>query len=169
MVAPGKPGRKRTLDHTREIHLSEAQAARFWSKVSRSDGCWRYTGQKRPKGYGTFLASGLDYFAHRVAFTLSTGQQIPNGYICCHKCDQRDCCRPDHLFISTLQGNNMDMKLKGRRPSATNRKLSDEQVREIRNAHAAGESIGSIGRRIYNGDSRSARHLVRGRSFSWVK
>ena len=169
MVAPGKPGSKRTLDYTREIHLSEAQASRFWSKVVKSDGCWRYTGKKRPKGYGTFLASGVDYLAHRVAFTLSTGQQIPNGYVCCHRCDQCDCCRPDHLFISTIQGNNMDMKLKGRRSPAPHRKLSDDQVREIRKAHANGESIRSIGRRIYGGDHNSARNLVRCRSFSWVK
>jgi hypothetical protein len=33
---------------------------------------------------------------------------------CCHKCDVRDCCRPEHLFVGTRSENMLDMSAKGR-------------------------------------------------------
>jgi hypothetical protein len=47
----------------------------------------------------------------------------------CHRCDNRRCVRPDHLWLGTVLDNQDDMARKGR---AGQSKLSPHQVRAIR-------------------------------------
>lgn len=93
---------------------------RFWSKVSKSDdadGCWVWTGghtgkKNGPKGYGCF---GLYYKvirAHRFSWELHYGP-ISDDLWVLHKCDNRPCVRPDHLFLGTNQDNCLDAVKKG--------------------------------------------------------
>lgn len=54
-----------------------------------------------------------------------------------HKCDNRPCCRPDHLFLGTAKDNTDDMISKGRHwfPVGTqlpHSKLTEAKVRKIR-------------------------------------
>ena len=52
-----------------------------------------------------------------------------------HRCDNRRCVRPDHLFLGTQQDNNADCKAKGRNARGESRgfnKLNNEQVYAIR-------------------------------------
>ena len=91
---------------------------RFWSKVRMggSDECWDWTasvfrGEKG--GYGRFLLAGKIRYAHRVAWRLTNGE-IPDGLFVLHKCDNRRCCNPAHLFLGTKQDNADDMVAKGR-------------------------------------------------------
>lgn len=86
--------------------------ARFWAKVNKTEGCWLWTGA-RSNGYGRFsLHSRLD-LAHRVAWLLTHGE-IPDGLWVLHRCDNRTCVNPDHLFLGTCQDNVTDMVVKGR-------------------------------------------------------
>lgn len=93
--------------------LSEKDIDRFWSKVARGDGCWKYLGKIRPDGYGRFKVKRDYRMAHRVAWTIVNGD-IPDGLNVCHHCDVRDCVRPDHLFVGTQADNIHDMWAKGR-------------------------------------------------------
>jgi hypothetical protein len=88
-------------------------SALFWSKVSKSDGCWEWMGGKDKDGYGkiTYMWRGLR--AHRLSWELTYGV-IPQGLDVLHRCDNPPCVRPDHLFLGTHGDNNRDMKEKGR-------------------------------------------------------
>lgn len=80
---------------------------RFWSKVDMSGGptaCWPYTGCcDLPGGYGQVRVGGHLEKAHRVAFTLATGEIAP-GEMVLHSCDNPPCCNPSHLFSTSAPG-----------------------------------------------------------------
>lgn len=85
---------------------------RFWSKVHiTEDGCWEWTGCLFKKGYGCF---GKNSYAHRVAWILIHGSEIPAGKQICHSCDNRKCVRVSHLFLGSAKDNTQDMIAKGR-------------------------------------------------------
>lgn len=86
---------------------------RFSGKVEKSDGCWRYTGNKDHRGYGKFFDGERLVCAHRFAYRLANGP-IPEGMLVMHTCDHPWCVRPDHLVLGTPQDNMDDMYRKGR-------------------------------------------------------
>ena len=92
----------------------EADVKRFWSKVDQvEEGCWLWQGTMFSQGYGCFKIAGKLHKAHRVAYTLVMGA-IPQGLLACHRCDNRACVRPEHIFLGTTNDNVQDAKKKGR-------------------------------------------------------
>ena len=112
---------------------------RFWSKVNKVNkgpNCWEWTGCKSG-GYGKFWLIGRKQWAHRVVMTMRIGT-IPKGMYVCHICDNKGCVRPSHLVLGTPKDNIQDSINKGRsQRGETNghSKLTEKQIREIRNDH----------------------------------
>lgn len=125
---------------------------RFWEKVMLGPGCWEWAGAHDAAGYGVFVVDGRMRKAHRIAWTLSVGP-IPEGLKACHHCDNRQCVRPDHLFIGTQLDNIADMKRKGRARGRTLygeanpvSRYTDLQVLDVRRRRLAGEGNNAIAR-----------------------
>ncbi len=77
-------------------------------------GCWLWVGATGPNGYGHMGFNGKYLSSHRVSFELFKGA-IPKNICVLHKCDNKACVNPDHLFIGTHKDNYEDMVKKDRR------------------------------------------------------
>lgn len=89
-------------------------AEAFWRFVCKSDACWEWTASIGSHGYGQLTYLQQKYTAHRLSWELHRGP-IPDGLFVLHKCDNRRCVKPDHLFLGTQRENLEDMTRKGRR------------------------------------------------------
>ena len=120
------------MDNINNNLLKPDSVERFYSKIEESDNCWLWKGAIQSKGYGSFSIDKKTYLAHRISYEIHHGE-IPNGMLVLHKCDNRRCVNPDHLFLGTAQDNYDDMVAKGRKsPKSIRCKLSREQVTSIR-------------------------------------
>ncbi len=110
----------------------------FWAKVDIKNPtqCWEWTGKKNTDGYGVVRINKREERTHRISWKLSIGA-IPEGKYVLHRCDNRSCTNPAHLFLGTQQDNIADMDAKGRRKSAIGAnngrsKLTEKDVLTIR-------------------------------------
>ena len=95
-------------------------------------------------GYGKVSVEKKVEHAHRVAWRLTNGN-IPDGKIVLHGCDTERCINPDHLYLGTHADNSADMVNRGSVHRGIGvRKLSNEDVFDIKKRIAVGESAKSI-------------------------
>jgi hypothetical protein len=105
-------------------------------------GCMEWTRTISTSGYGKLSLDSRIQHAHRAQYEFTHGP-IPAGLFVCHRCDNKPCVNPDHLFLGTPHENALDMAAKGRstrgerNPQA---RLTSDQVRDIRALAASGKT-----------------------------
>lgn len=87
---------------------------RFWRNVEKTESCWNWIGGKRNNGYGVIFANGRDGSAHQFSYEIHRGP-IGSMHVL-HKCDNKVCVNPDHLFLGTNRDNVDDKVKKNRAP-----------------------------------------------------
>ena len=116
------------------------RVTQFWMSVQRGDDqeCWPWTGYVNEDGYGEFHFRGQMVGAHELAVTFATGERRLPVLDTCHSCGNRICCNPSHLRFDTRQSNVDDAVRMGRHYRPSPLRLTDEQVRLIRQRREAG-------------------------------
>ncbi len=130
------------------LTISHVEA--FWEKVQVGEGCWNWQASVDGGGYGTCpvkvpkTRQNVYLKAHRFSWLLQVGG-IPHGLWVLHKCDNRRCVNPEHLFLGTSLDNVTDMIKKGRDKRRGVKgeehylsKLTPNSVCEIRSLYAKG-------------------------------
>jgi hypothetical protein len=119
---------------------------RFKLKCSEPDinGCINWLGYTRPKGYGTMGLNGKPVYVHRFAFELHFEVKVPENTYVAHKCDNRRCVNPEHLFLSSAKVNTKDMFNKKRDRWSKNPILTHDHRKEIYEKILKGHSISNL-------------------------
>lgn len=119
--------------------ISEKQRSQILERLMRRskrdpNGCLVWGGCRQGKGYGAIFACGKLRSTHRIAYQIYFGK-IPAELSILHRCDNRPCIEPQHLYAGTAKQNSLDAILRGRTPKGIKHgmaKLSEEDVYNIR-------------------------------------
>ncbi|MCO1396418.1 HNH endonuclease signature motif containing protein [Burkholderia cenocepacia] len=81
-------------------------------------GCWEWRGGILKSGYGHFYYGAFDGKqksgkVHRAAWVLMRGD-VPDSLQVLHRCNNRRCCNPNHLYLGTHAQNMKDREKAGR-------------------------------------------------------
>ena len=92
---------------------------RFWSKVTKTDDCWLWTGCTQSAGYGQLWLDGKVRLAHRVSYEMHCGAIDPSVEIDHKTTCPKNCVRPEHLRPATHKQNLENVDLAAHNTSGT--------------------------------------------------
>lgn len=75
----------------------------FMKKIEKTEGCWIWKGQINKAGYGRHCCK----YAHRLSYQYHVGE-ISGDKMICHKCNNKICVNPDHMYLGTAYDNAQD-------------------------------------------------------------
>ncbi len=119
--------------------------------VIKQKGCWDWSGSFGKDGYGQIGCSRELKIskAHRASWIIHRGE-IQDGMCVLHKCDNKRCTNPDHLFLGTNLENSRDLvykerQLRGSKNGAA--KITEEIAKDIKKSLQEGVSGSYLGRK----------------------
>lgn len=128
------------------MRVEEIKTDRFWKKVEKKNNdCWNWKASTRA-GYGAFKVNGRVESAHRISYLLHYGEEASNLVL--HKCDNKKCVNPNHLYDGTYSDNIQDrIKRQNYKPSEhaasgeshPDSKLTEKQIRKIRKEYKSSD------------------------------
>lgn len=104
-------------------------------------GCWDWVGSAS-NGYGELRFGTRLVKATHISHRIYIGP-VQRGLMVRHRCDRPICVQPQHLILGTQVDNMGDAAERARMPrglSHHNGRLTDDDVREIRQRWAAGQT-----------------------------
>jgi len=134
--------------------------------IGNPNDCWEWQASCGTPGYGNW-GHGKPGAAHRATFKLFNGE--PNGLVL-HKCGNRKCCNPNHLYDGTWDDNRRDSEEHGTAPLGSRHglsKLTEEDVLEINAALKAGEMHKDIAARFPISPTNIS-HIKAGSTWGWL-
>lgn len=109
--------------------------------------CWEWTGFINKDGYGEIKFHGKTRILHRVIAHIWSDFDLYSDFQMLHKCDNRKCFNPEHLFEGMPRDNMDDKCNKNRQARGETHgfsKLTERQVIEIRNKFKLGINRGEL-------------------------
>jgi hypothetical protein len=129
-------------------------------RLNPETGCMEWYRSVLPNGYGRTSRHGKMILAHRAAWEREHGP-VPEGLCVLHRCDNRCCVNPDHLFLGTKKDNTHDMLAK-RRWTPPMLRLRECEVEEIRRLRQLGVSL-DVSARMFRCSASNISGIARGR------
>lgn len=104
---------------------------RLLNRVEVKVDCWEWKGKISSAGYGEMCVKQKHCLTHRLSYEVFNGS-IPENTNVCHKCDNKKCLNPEHLWLGTQKENIQDAKNKGRLPDQRGRKHTEETLKKLK-------------------------------------
>jgi DNA-binding CsgD family transcriptional regulator len=147
--------------------LSTKDLLRFSKFVDTEGECWNWTGAttgtKECPRYGQFEIAGSFNLAHRLSFAEFNGP-IPKRLMVLHKCNNKLCVRPDHLYLGTGADNQVD-----RMKDSGGVKLNERKVEVMR----ALSELTTLTKKeialIFGVDYSTVSRILRYKYWAWVR
>jgi HNH endonuclease len=120
----------------RNGHQPGRDPREFWARTKKIGRCREWQGGMNDRGYGVLKWENQEWFAHRLAWTLTFGP-IPDGMWVLHHCDNPPCVNAPGgcLYLGDHDQNVADKVRRGRQVDGERHgraKLTAVQVEEIR-------------------------------------